>query len=635
MNNNLIYNPKRRLLTITMLIVFLFVAVLLKLLFVMVIQSEVLQTRAAEQWYRDLPLVARRGGIYDRNGITIADTSTRYTVYVRPNAVKDSVAVAQILSKHIGVDYDKIYAKIEKGGASEITVAKKIDKQKMLAIIAQNLDGIYFSEDSFRYYPYGDFMTQVLGFTNIDLKGQSGLEAYYNTYLTGINGKVLSEADLIGRALEDGTRYYLPSISGYNITLTVDFYIQSIVENAVRKAAAAHSAKRVSCLVINPTTGEILAMAETPSYDLNDIPRDDLESLFAYSKNTMVSSVYEPGSTFKILTSAIALEEDVFSDSHTFFCAGSRIIDGQKIKCWKTKGHGSQTFIEGVCNSCNCVFMDCAIATGKTKFYDYLRKFGINVKTGIDVSGETSGLMLKESLVKNVDLARIGFGQAIALTPIELAVAAAAAVNGGEVLTPYIMQSIIAADGTNIATNAKTVRNNAISAGTSKELRDILYEVVKRGSGKGCYIAGYNIGGKTGTAQKYENGLIAQGKYYSSFIGFEMYEGAEALVLFLVDEPVGVYYGSIVAAPYVKEIFSGIFDYYNIAPVYTGEESAIIGEPFVLEDYYGMSVAKAVNKLRNLGLYVEVSGEGDYVTGQLPSYGATVNKTNTVLLYCG
>lgn len=584
MNNNLIYNPKPRLLTVFTLIVFFFTAVLFKFFYVQIISSGKLRARAAEQWYRDLPLVARRGGIYDRNGIVLADTSTRYTVYVRPNAVENPEEVAKILSEYAGADYDKLLNKITKKGVGEITVAKKVEKENVLKIVEKNPKGVYVSEDGFRYYPYGDFMTQVLGFTNVDLRGQSGLESYYDEYLTGVNGSVLSEADLVGRSI-GGTRYYVPSVSGCDLTLTVDFYIQCVVENTIRKAALATKAKRVSCLVMNPMTGEILAMAETPSYDLNNVPRDDLSALFQYSKNTMVSAVYEPGSTFKILTSAIAIQENAFPSSHRFYCAGNRIVDGKRIKCWRSKGHGSQTFAEGVRNSCNCVFMDCALQVGTARFYSYLNKFGVTTKTGIDVTGETSGLTLIESAVKNVDLARIGFGQAVALTPIELAVAASSAINGGKIVTPYLLKSAVDASGTVVKENVPVVRRNVISADTSEKLSEILYSVVTEGSGKGAYINGYKIGGKTGTAQKYENGAIAQGKYISSFIGFEKYEGCEAIALFLVDEPVGPYYGSVVAAPYVKEIFEGIFSYFGIEPEITKESERVAALPFNPYEY--------------------------------------------------
>lgn len=336
---------------------------------------------------------------------------------------------------------------------------------------------------------------------------------------------------------------------------------------------------------MNPTTGEILAMAETPSYDLNNVPRDDLSALFQYSKNTMVSAVYEPGSTFKILTSAIAIQENAFPETHRFYCAGSRVVDGKKIKCWRAKGHGSQTFAEGVRNSCNCVFMDCALQVGTAKFYEYLKNFGITSKTGIDVTGETSGLTLAENTVKNVDLARIGFGQAVALTPIELAVAASAAINGGEIVTPYLLKSATDASGRVVKENEPVVKRRVISRETSEKLANILYSVVTEGSGKGAYINGYNIGGKTGTAQKYENGAIAQGKYISSFIGFEKYAGCEAIALFLVDEPVGAYYGSIVAAPYVREIFEGIFSYYDVSPEITDESERIAATPFNPYEY--------------------------------------------------
>ncbi|MEG1613637.1 MAG: penicillin-binding transpeptidase domain-containing protein [Clostridia bacterium] len=616
-----------------MLVAFLFVAVSGKLFYVQIVDSKNLQSRAAEQWYRDVPITARRGGIYDRNKTALADTATKYTVYVRPNAVTEPEKVAKVLSVKAGADFQKLLNKLIKKGVSEITVAKKIEKSVMLSIVSEQLDGIYFSTDSFRYYPYGNFMTQILGFTNIDGVGQSGLEAYYNKYLTGVNGQLLTEADLVGRELSGNATTYLPSVSGLDLITTLDYTIQNLVENAIKTAQIKHQAKRVSCLVMNPTTGEILAMAETPSFDLNNIPRDDLSQLFAYSKNSMVSSVYEPGSTFKILTSAIALQENAFSDSHRFYCSGSRIVDGKKIKCWRAKGHGSQTFVEGVCNSCNCVFMDCALAVGKDTFYQYLYDLGINRKTGIDVSGETSGLMLKPSTVKNVDLARIGFGQAIALTPIELAVAASACINGGEVVTPYILDSVVDEKGNVIHKNTKKVVKNVIRPEISAELRDILTKVVTQGSGKGAYLKGYSIGGKTGTAQKYDKGNIAQGKYFSSFIGYTMIKNTEAMILFIVDEPVGIYYGSIVAAPYVAEIFKGIFDYRQIKPSYNGDELLIVGIPIELADFYGMSTSQATIALHKLGVNVEVDGEGNTVKSQLPIAGTMIDKTNTVLLY--
>lgn len=505
---NIIYNPKRRLLTIIMLIAFLFVAVLFKLFYVQIISGKELQARAAEQWYRDVPLTARRGGIYDRNGIALADTSTKYTVYVRPNAVTDIEKVCTVLSVKAGADYTKLHSKLIKKGVSEITVAKKLDKSVMLEIVSLNLDGIYFSADSFRYYPYGDFMTQLLGFTNSDGDGQSGLEAYYNKYLVGVNGKILTEADLVGRELQDNATTYLPSISGFNLMTSLDYTIQRLTENAVRKAYQIHGAKRVSCLVMNPTNGEILAMAETPSFDLNNVPRDDLSTLFAYSKNSMVSSVYEPGSTFKILTSAIALEENAFSDSHRFYCSGSRIVDGKKIRCWRSIGHGSQDFTQGACNSCNCVFMDCALAVGKDTFYDYLKNLGVNRKTGIDVSGETSGLMLPLNIVKNVDLARIGFGQAIALTPIELAVAASACVNGGNIVTPHLLSTVIDSSGNVIKEASNATQQSKISAETSTKLRDILIQVVTREAVRAHILQGIISAEKRGRLKNTKTELL-------------------------------------------------------------------------------------------------------------------------------
>lgn len=624
--------PAKRIKFVAIVCVMMFAVVAGKLFYVQIINGVNLQAKALSQWNRDLPVTAKRGGIYDTQGILLAGVTTRYSVYVRPNALTDAAKTASLLSARLGLDYGKLLEKISRKGVSEITVAKKVEKEVMLEIQKENLDGIYFTRDTQRYYPYGDFMTQLLGFTNIDGEGQSGLERYYENYLKGVNGYILTESDLVGKELENGQTAFMPAINGFDLNTTLDFHVQAIVENVVDKAMAATNAKRISCLVMNPENGEVLALAESPSFDLNNLPRDDVAKLLTYSKNNMVSSVYEPGSTFKILTSAIALEENAFREDHSFFCPGYRTVDGQRIRCWRSVGHGSQDFAEGVCNSCNCVFMDCALAIGKETFYDYLEDFGLMAKTGVDVSGETSGLFLREEAVKNVDLARIGFGQAVAVTPIGLASAVATAVNGGNKITPHILKSITDFNGNTVYEYKISTEKSKISAETSEKLRDLLQNVVEIGSGKAAYQAGYSIGGKTGTAQKYVNGAIAQGKYVSSFVGYTFTEGVKAMVVFIVDEPVGPYYGSIVAAPYVGEIFKGIFDYKNVAPVYTQKDKEIIGEPFAMPDLRGLSVNEARNMLYSLGLYYEIDGEGDYVSAQLPAPGATVDKTVSVLI---
>ncbi len=567
-----------------MLIVFLFCAVFVKLVFVMIVDSADLQKKAIGQWLRSVPTDAPRGDILDRNGEPLASTATRYNIYVRPNAVTDKSAVARLLSGVFGYDYDETLKKISKF-ASEITVATKATKEQLNLLYDSGLGGIYYSEDNLRYYPYGDFMTQVLGFTSADGVGQTGIEAYYDKYLKGVNGKILTETDLVGREL-GGSDYYLPYVRGMNVNTTLDATIQRIVEGAVDKAVATYNPKRVACIVMNYENGEILSLAEYPSFDLNAVPRDDLETLFANSKSTLVSTVYEPGSTFKILTSAAALDSGTISTSRRFYCPGSRVVDGKKIKCWRTKGHGSIDFAEGVEKSCNCVFMDCALSMGTEKFYSYLTAFGLKSRTGIDMAGETSGIFISPNLVKNVDLARIGFGQAVAVTPIGMLTAASAVVNGGFKVTPHLVSSVKdTTSGTTIGTSFEIGNDRIVSKETSDTMRILLERVVSQGSGKGAGVNGYQIAGKTGTAQKYENGGIARGKYISSFLGFSLEGSAPYGVLMIVDEPQGsVYYGSLVAAPLVGDIFKGIFSYLDV-PKSTTSEVENTFNPSRVEDY--------------------------------------------------
>ena len=559
------YLPKKRLLASILLAVFLFTLIFAKLIHVMLVEGKSLQVKALDQWTRDLPNDAPRGQILDRNGVVLAGTATRYNLYVRPNSATDKEGLAQCLAEVFGYDKDEVLEKISKK-VSEVTVATKVTKEQMSALFDMGFDGLYYSEDNFRYYPYGDFMTQVLGFTGADGNGQTGLEAYYDKYLTGINGYILTETDLVGREIEGGENYYLPSISGLNLTTTLDSRVQEIVEGAVEKAVALYNPKAVACLVMDYTNGEIISLAEYPSFDLNNVPRDDLEKLFSSSKSMLVSSVYEPGSTFKILTAAAALDTGAMNTAKRFYCPGFRIVDGKRIRCWKTKGHGSRDFGEGVESSCNCVFMDSALAMGTDKFYTYLKNFGLRAKTGVDMTGETSGIFISQDLVKTVDLARIGFGQAVAVTPIGMMTACSAVVNGGKTVTPHLVKEFADEKGNKIDdVFVIEEKNTVVSGETSATMRELLSRVVSHGSGKGAGVNGYNIAGKTGTAQKYENGGIAQGKYISSFLGFSLEAGAPYGVLMIVDEPKGyVYYGSLVAAPLVGDIFRSVFDLFSL-----------------------------------------------------------------------
>ena len=597
------------------LIAFLFCVVVGKLFYVQLVDGQKLSAKALDQWTRDLPLVARRGGVYDRNGILLAGTNTSYSLYARPVEVEDAPSIAECVSEVLGLAYEKVLAKVSKSGVSEVTVAKKMTKEQMLAIQEKGLAGLYFSRDIARYYPYGDLMCQLLGFTNVDTYGQTGVELYYDTYLRGVDGCQLTPTDIRGVHLDEST-HYLPSIDGMNVLLTVDKSIQFFAESACAAAMEKHGAKGVSCLVMDAVDGGILALAQSPGFDLNAVPRDDVETLFANSKISAVSNVYEMGSTFKILTMAIALNEGKVTLNDRFYCAGSREVDGQKIKCWRAKGHGSQSFAEAVQNSCNCAFMDLALRVGVDTMYEYFRRFGLTSTSGVDIAGETSGLLLAQESVKNVDLARIGFGQAVAVTPLALVRAVSACVNGGILLTPHILKGVYDPSGAPVQ-NGYGGGVRVLREETSATLRELLLGVVAEGSGRLAGVEGYQIGGKTGTAQKYGEGGIARGKYLSSFIGFLSYDNPRYVVLFYVDEPQGyLYYGSQVAAPYVGEIFANLLSYLGEEPATREDKQEI-----VMPDWVGKSYAEVEKEARKLGLYLETSGEGEVVTYQFPVAG--------------
>lgn len=556
-------------------ITFLFCLLFGRFFYVQVIWSEELGYRALDQWTRELPIVAERGKITDRNGVVLADNSTAYTVFARSNAVKDVEGTAALLSQVLHMEQETLYERLTKKKASEVTIAKKVGKGEIANLSELSLDGVYYSRDNIRYYPKGDALCQVLGFTSSDNVGTTGIEKYYESYLAGKRGELLYETDLVGIEIEDSVATYLPAENGYHVELTIDYGIQEIVESTLEKMANAYNPTAASCIVLDVNTFEVLALAGYPSYDLNEVPREDAALLNTLTRNRTISDVYEPGSTFKIITSAADIEEHLqgnpkaFSTSYIFPSSRTRFVDGTTVKCWSNHANGkhcNQTLSDALNTSCNPCFTDIALSLGKETFYEYLAAFGFGKKTGIDFSGEAYGLLLAESVVRDCDLARIGFGQTIAVSGIQLACAAASAVNGGYYYTPHLVKRIYAEDGYVLQTAQTEVKNRTISEEASKILTEMLEGVVREGSGKKAYIEGYRVGGKTGTAQKYENGRIAVGKYVSSFVGFFPADEPKYLTLVTVDQPQGAYYGSVVAAPCAKEIFEGIISLKNIRP---------------------------------------------------------------------
>ncbi len=554
-------------------ITFLFLFVLGRLFYVQVIWGEDLQAKAIDQWTREIPVIAQRGKILDVNGVVLADNDDTYTVFVRKKAVSDINELSKQLSNILEMDYSYLYNRLTTTVSSEITIKKQVEKQKIDILGEKGLKGVYYSRDNSRLYPYNELLSSVIGFTSTDGKGQSGLELYYDKYLMGKNGEILYETDIVGVEIEDGKATYIPATSGLNVKLTIDYEVQQLCEIAMEEAMEMHKCKSAQILVLDPSNGAIRGLCIKPDLNLNDVPRDDLSALNALSRNNLICDIYEPGSTFKILTAAANIEESLkgnknaFSINHVYNSSRFRYIDGQKVKCWSTHENGKHSALTlqgGLNNSCNPIFVDIAMSLGKETMYKYIELFNYGKVTGVDFNGETQGMVLPVSAVQNVDLARIAFGQTIAVTGLQLACATSAAINGGNYYSPYFVDSIYSNSGIIVQKNQPKLKNKVISDRASKILNEMLEKVVSEGSGKQAYIEGYRVAGKTGTAQKYENGVIAQGKYVSSFVGFFPANNPKYLALVIIDEPEGQYYGSTVAAPYAKQVFEGIISLKNL-----------------------------------------------------------------------
>ena len=548
-------------------IAFLFCLFLGRFFYVQLVWERELLARAVDQWTRELPVAPERGNIFDASGELLAGNTAAYTLYARANAVQDAEKTARALSSLLPLSYESLLAKLSDRSSSEIVLLRRVEKETVAAVEGTNLQGIYYARDNRRVYPYGALSSQVLGFSSSDGAGLTGIEKQYDGYLAGTKGEILYETDLVGAEIEGTGASYIPAEDGLDVTLTLDVRIQSLAEEVMARALEEHGAKAARCVVLDPSDFSVLAMVNLPSYDLNDIPRGDASELNALSRNALISDAYEPGSTFKIVTAAANIEEylrgnkSAYSPQTVFSSSRTRNVEGSTIRCWsdhKNGKHANLTLAGALNNSCNPCFVDIVLALGKETFYDYLEKFRFGSATGIDFSGEAIGMLLPESTLKNSDLARIGFGQSIAVTPLQLACAAAAAVNGGYYYAPRLVKSISSEDGAVYLESGKRLLCRTVSEETSKLLSSMLEGVVKEGSGKQAYVEGLRVAGKTGTAQKYENGHIAAGKYVSSFVGYFPADDPRYLVLVIVDEPQGSYYGSTVAAPCAGEIFRGI-----------------------------------------------------------------------------
>ncbi|MGI5877188.1 MAG: penicillin-binding transpeptidase domain-containing protein [Christensenellales bacterium] len=595
------------------------------------VRSEWLQMKAADQWTREVTVEAERGDILDRNGNLLASSASCDAVVLRPSQITDANHVADALSEILEMDRAVVYERAV-SKYSERWLKRQITSEQAQRIRELDLDGVVLVEDKKRYYPLGNFLTQVLGFTSVDGKGLEGIESRFDKYLSGTPGLIAIESDVVGRELPFGADEYVAPVDGNDVILTIDMTIQSFAEKYAEQCLLEQNAKRVMAIAMDPDTGDVLAMTVKPDYDNNNPPRNDIKILQELTRNAAISDAYEPGSTFKIATLAAAIDSGaVTTDSH-FTCVGYRLVDGDKIKCWRfDRPHGTQTLTEAAQNSCNPAFMDMALGMGVQTFYDYLYRFGFGSQSGIELYGEGTGIVTPIKYVRNVDLARIGFGQAIAITPLQLVSAACTAVNGGMRMQPHIVKEIRDNEGNTVVRYEPEPLGQVISPETSALMRQILRDVVEHGSGRNAMIEGYTVGGKTGTAQKYdENGRIMHDVHISSFLGFAPAEDPRVVVLLVVDEPnAAVDYGSIVAAPYVKSILEESLLYLNV-PRQSGSGETETRE---VPDVRTMEVEQAEAALSSAGFKALVEGYGGKVVEQMPPPGTLAPK-NSVVMVC-
>ena len=622
------HSLQKRLLCVLSIVAFVFLCVIGRLLYVQLVQGEMLQARAISQWTRDLPLNGVRGKILDSKGKVLASSYTTYNVYVRKSNVENAEQVSSILAQVLGMDNGKILSKIQKTGVSEVLIAQQVEGSVVESLMKYKLGGVYIAETSSRQYMYDDNLCSVLGYTTIDNVGQAGIEAYYDRLLKGVNGYTMTESTITGVELSNSTTMFVSGIAGMDVQLTIDIEIQNIVEGVLNRSMEEQKAKGATAIVIDATNGEILAMAKKPSFNLNEIPRDDVKKLMEYTKNVNVVDIYEPGSTFKIFTMAAALSSGVTNVSDTFFDPGYRVISGDRIKCWKTKGHGHQTLTEGLVNSCNCVFMDLGIRMGVDTFYSYLKNFGIGDITNVDIAGESAGIMMNSNIVKEVDLARIAFGQAIAVTPLQMLNSVCGVVTGVR-YQPRLIKSVIDKSG-----SKKEFESVVVGKTVTEQVRNTIntmLEAVVSAGGECTFVPGYRVGGKTGTAQKYQDGKVAQGKYVSSFVGTYPADSPKYVILVCVDEPsAGIYYGSQVAKPYGGMIFQQIFDTFAIPKDMVDVE---IENKIEVPNVVGMSIVDAGSKLKSEKLDYVIYGEGSRIKTQAIPEGEKVNAGTIIQLY--
>ena len=626
----------------------------------MIVKRDEYSSRAEEQWTSEVSIDARRGRILDRNGVELAVSANVYRVDFDLNSVRqylknNSLTNADIAGKiadAVTMEESKVMEKLETklasgANAGSATLIRRIEKEAADKVNNLNIDGVIVSPDTKRYYPKGEFLAHVLGSTNVDGQGLTGVELQYNEHLSGVPGVRISEIERNEENLSYTISNFTEPIDGKDVTLTIDSKIQAIAEKVAEKGLVDNQAKRVSIMVMNPNNGEILAMVNKPDFDPNN-PFDgfedfsgetDGEKLQKMWRNSLVNDTFEPGSIFKVVTMVTALEEGIASESDTFECGGSLQVGSHTIKCWKTSGHGSQILPQILQNSCNVGFMKLGEKIGKETLNEYIKKLGFGKTTGIDLPGEASGIVKKTENITESDLATISFGQTNTVTAIQYMQAFNALANGGSLIQPHIMKEVshYNSDDTKVIdeTYEPVIFKDVLSDKSTATLRDYLERTVNEGGSNKSYIEGYHIGGKTGTAQKVNSvtGGYESGKYISSMAAMAPVDSPEITAFVSIDEPSnGAYYAGVVTAPLMKVLLTDIFNYMDSE--FSEDYNAVVRDVLIPE-IRGKSIEEAKKILKDVNLEYNIEGSGEIVTNTQPYPGYTVKEGTKITIYTG
>ena len=651
---------QKRLTLVVWTIVVVFFILILRLSYIMIVKRDEYSSRAEEQWTSEVSIDARRGRILDRNGVELAVSANVYRVDFDLNSVRqylknNSLTNADIAGKiadAVGMEENKVMEKLETklasgANAGSATLIRRIEKEFADKVNNLNIDGVIVSPDTKRYYPKGEFLAHVLGSTNVDGQGLTGVELQYNEDLSGVPGVRISEIERNEENLSYTISNFTEPIDGKDVTLTTDSKIQAIAEKVAEKGLVDNQAKRVSIMVMNPNNGEILAMVNKPDFDPNNAfdgfedfsGETDGEKLQKMWRNSLVNDTFEPGSIFKVVTMVTALEEGIASESDTFECGGSLQVGSHTIKCWKTSGHGSQILPQILQNSCNVGFMKLGEKIGKETLNEYIKKLGFGKTTGIDLPGEASGIVKKTESITESDLATISFGQTNTVTAIQYMQAFNALANGGSLIQPHILKEVSHYDntGTKIVdeTFEPVISKNVLSAESTATLRDYLERTVNEGGSNKSYIEGYHIGGKTGTAQKVNSvtGGYESGKYISSMAAMAPIDSPEITAFISIDEPSnGAYYAGVVTAPLMKILLTDIFNYMDSE---FSEDYNAVARDILIPEIRGKSIEEAKKILKDVNLEYNIEGSGESVTNTQPYPGYTVKEGTKITIYTG